>query len=261
MPDAPISVTDRDGDGVPDVSDNCPDTKNADQANEDGDKFGDACDFCPQLAETTQVDTDGDGIGDACDPNPARDSVWLFEGFHKGQPAWAGSQHWMAVGDQIRVTAAGNNDNDGDYLILPLTSNGRVFDNFSITVSVLVEQETGSSGDHDIGISIYDETADKSMWCEIYQQGATTTGNVLDIGDDPNNNFDKSVPFAWTNNTTYRLNLVRRGSTYTCTVVGPGNAMQTASGTSSIVPRSGAAVEIYGYGITAQFSSVQVIGP
>ncbi|MFO0749416.1 MAG: HYR domain-containing protein [Myxococcota bacterium] len=40
-----LSARDRDHDGVPDVNDNCPDTKNPDQ-----------------------VDTDSDGAGDACDP-------------------------------------------------------------------------------------------------------------------------------------------------------------------------------------------------
>ena len=37
-------VSDRDGDGVPDESDNCPDTANPDQADADGDGIGDACD-------------------------------------------------------------------------------------------------------------------------------------------------------------------------------------------------------------------------
>ncbi len=44
-PDA--GAEDRDGDGVPDDADNC-----------------------PQLADPDQTDTDGDGLGDACDPNP-----------------------------------------------------------------------------------------------------------------------------------------------------------------------------------------------
>jgi len=44
---------DRDGDGVPDIVDNCPNDKNPDQVNEDGDRFGDICD--PALrSRTTQ---------------------------------------------------------------------------------------------------------------------------------------------------------------------------------------------------------------
>jgi hypothetical protein len=38
-----IVDTDRDGDGVPDATDNCPDTPNADQADSNGDGIGDAC--------------------------------------------------------------------------------------------------------------------------------------------------------------------------------------------------------------------------
>ena len=50
---SPATVTgpppDRDGDGVPDAQDNCPNTPNPDQADKDGDGIGDACDnhdFC-----------------------------------------------------------------------------------------------------------------------------------------------------------------------------------------------------------------------
>ncbi|MEP6819372.1 MAG: thrombospondin type 3 repeat-containing protein, partial [bacterium] len=60
-------ITDRDGDGVPDTTDNCPDTPNADQADADGDGVGDACDNCVHTANPNQADSDRDGIGDACD--------------------------------------------------------------------------------------------------------------------------------------------------------------------------------------------------
>lgn len=98
---AGITATDKDGDGVPDATDNCPDVFNpirlvdgAKQADADGDKIGDACDPCPLADGTTctkpdpndldgdgvpngtdncprepnadQKDTDGNGIGDAC---------------------------------------------------------------------------------------------------------------------------------------------------------------------------------------------------
>jgi hypothetical protein len=43
-PPPPPKPSDRDGDGVPDASDNCPSTWNVDQADADADGLGDACD-------------------------------------------------------------------------------------------------------------------------------------------------------------------------------------------------------------------------
>ena len=81
---------DRDGDGVADGQDNCPDLPNPDQADRDGDGLGDPCDPCPDTdrndpdqdnvcndvdncpadANPDQSDLDSDGAGDACDPCP-----------------------------------------------------------------------------------------------------------------------------------------------------------------------------------------------
>lgn len=85
-PGRPARPTDRDGDGVFDPYDNCPEVPNPSQANADFDAQGDACDSsttlldsdhdgvpdtgdsCPQVANPAQEDGDGDGLGDACDP-------------------------------------------------------------------------------------------------------------------------------------------------------------------------------------------------
>jgi hypothetical protein len=75
---------DTDGDGVPDGSDNCPSTANADQLDGDSDLVGDVCDNCTAVANarvasdflTTntwatltggQRDDDHDGYGNRCD--------------------------------------------------------------------------------------------------------------------------------------------------------------------------------------------------
>ncbi|HEX6672434.1 MAG TPA: beta-propeller fold lactonase family protein, partial [Nitrososphaeraceae archaeon] len=61
------TVTDTDGDAIPDAVDNCPTVSNPDQADIDGDGVGDACDNCPDVSNPDQADSDGNGVGDACD--------------------------------------------------------------------------------------------------------------------------------------------------------------------------------------------------
>lgn len=76
---------DRDGDGVTDDVDNCPDVANPGQANEDHDDRGDACDLCPHLEGTvpgTDDDDDDDGIGNQCDPRNGKDRLVVFLPFN-----------------------------------------------------------------------------------------------------------------------------------------------------------------------------------
>lgn len=49
---ATFDPNDRDGDGVPNLEDNCPDVPNPGQENADGDPYGDACDPCPDFDNT-----------------------------------------------------------------------------------------------------------------------------------------------------------------------------------------------------------------
>jgi hypothetical protein len=84
-------LADRDRDGVPDATDNCPDAANHDQADADSDGLGDICDVppltdrdrdtvpdgsdnCPDQWNPDQADADRDGIGDACDVPPNLDT-------------------------------------------------------------------------------------------------------------------------------------------------------------------------------------------
>jgi hypothetical protein len=79
---------DRDGDGLLDLDDNCPNDPNAGQEDADGDDQGDVCDpdddgdgvddeidNCPDLANTVQANLDEDADGDACDPDLDGDGV------------------------------------------------------------------------------------------------------------------------------------------------------------------------------------------
>ena len=65
--DGILSSNDIDGDGIPNLEDNCPCHANPDQKDSDNDGIGDACDNCPYTKNYDQADSDFDGIGDACD--------------------------------------------------------------------------------------------------------------------------------------------------------------------------------------------------
>ncbi|MDP6583996.1 MAG: thrombospondin type 3 repeat-containing protein, partial [Anaerolineales bacterium] len=75
---------DVDGDGVPDILDNCVSVENSDQTDVDGNERGDVCDDfdkdglvnskdnCPNEPNRRQIDTDADGLGDVCDDEESR---------------------------------------------------------------------------------------------------------------------------------------------------------------------------------------------
>ena len=93
---------DRDGDGVPDPLDNCPDDPNTDQSDADADGLGDVCDPCP--TDPGNTDSDGDGVCDGEDncldvPNPDQ--------------ADADADGWGDACDPC-PTSPGNTDSDGD---------------------------------------------------------------------------------------------------------------------------------------------------
>lgn len=66
---------DRDGDGVPDGEDLCPEVPDPGQQDVDADGVGDACDNCTEAANPGQSDLDGDGLGDPCDADADGDGL------------------------------------------------------------------------------------------------------------------------------------------------------------------------------------------
>ncbi len=99
------TIKDTDGDGVPDVNDNCPITPNPDQTNSDSDKWGDACDNCPNDANRVQRDTDGDGLGNYCDTDDDGDGI--LDGAYASSPAEADNCQLVPNPDQT--------DSNGDF--------------------------------------------------------------------------------------------------------------------------------------------------
>lgn len=72
-------LPDTDGDGVPNISDNCPTVSNPLQEDTDGDGIGNACDNCPLIPNPNQADCNNNGIGDACD-DPDQDCDGVYDG-------------------------------------------------------------------------------------------------------------------------------------------------------------------------------------
>ena len=73
----PPAGRETDGDGVPDVRDNCPLIENAGLEDQEADFVGDACDNCPLVANPDQADADSDGEGDECDLDDERIAVFF----------------------------------------------------------------------------------------------------------------------------------------------------------------------------------------
>ena len=106
-----LGGTDRDGDGVNDQDDNCPDVKNGinedDQADSDVDGLGDACDNCVDDANSDQADGDEDGVGDLCD-----NCVMIANGINEDDQADGDVDGVGDVCDNCVLIANGINEDD-----------------------------------------------------------------------------------------------------------------------------------------------------
>ena len=71
-------INDGDGDGLPDIADNCPFDFNPLQDDSDGDGVGDACDVCAGFDDLD--DADADGVPDGCDICPGGDDAMDGDG-------------------------------------------------------------------------------------------------------------------------------------------------------------------------------------
>lgn len=224
---------DKDGDGKPDMIDNCPDDVNPDQENEDGDKFGDACDPCPVFADDTPDDQDHDGVADACDPNPmlSGDKIELFESFHHGLPAtWMPrTGAWTAGSDSVRIDAPADTP---QYIAVPASAT----DHIQVLASVVIET-VAPAVVHYFEVSLpNDGTTNLGIGCEAVQPEMTDTVRYLSLWDglDPTTRLPprpagkelgSASSFTWDVGKTYVMSLKREGNIYTCRVVSSDGAV------------------------------------
>ena len=170
---------DSDGDGVPDVADNCVNVPNADQHDHDGDGRGDVCDVCPHLPDAGG-DADGDGVGDACDPHPSTpgDRIAFFEGFY-GPVSWT-----AAIGDASAWTFDGmtahQSNTDGVYQLVrpddPPPSN--VFVEARVRINGVAQSFTRKSTGLVLG---YTDPTDY-FFCGIASSSTSATAAEIDAG-------------------------------------------------------------------------------
>jgi hypothetical protein len=166
-------LVDTDGDGIPDIYDNCPTVPNPDQHDHDGDGRGDVCDVCPHIADTG-VDADNDGVGDACDPRPTTpgDRIALFDGFY-GPTSWSaviGNDSWQYGSGATQPSP------DGVYQIVRPDKLGTVF----VDVRLRVDQESASGTRHSAGIVVGYQDTSQYFFCGF---ASTVAGTEVDAGE------------------------------------------------------------------------------
>jgi hypothetical protein len=241
--DAPTDAAglpgDQDGDGVPDVHDNCPMIANADQHDHDHDGHGDACDRCPHLPDALDPDGDGDGVGDACDPHPttAGDVRALWDGFYGPS---LDPNVWNTA------TAAGAWSTPNGVLLEqdPTIKNGSLlttasFSNPTITTSATLNALANNVMSRGLGISAGDLGASQYYDCTLTAANAATVVISTLAGGAAHNSSAAWTTTFVAGDTFIVSEQVRTGGLVgaSCTVVAPGAPVVTA--TTSAGPSTG----------------------
>ncbi len=231
--DAPIGPPgDRDGDGVPDGRDNCPDVANPDQHDEDNDGIGDACDGCPPISDPSQPDADGDHVDDACDPHPhtAGDRIELFESFRNGVPSsWTVTGTWTPVADGVSTTVMAGGGASLSPPFVP-SANG--------TVSAGIIPNALSGNLQGIGV-VSPASADftKGAACLLFLPAGTTEHHE-GLVDLTTTGVLTSQAYSWSLGLPYILMEQRAGTLSTCTVVALGGGRVGIGTTVAATPAS-----------------------
>ncbi len=250
--DAPAdgqSTLDTDGDGVPDVRDNCPAVANPAQLDEDGDHVGDACDPCPMFA--ANADTDGDGIGDACDPHPhsAIDHVVFFEGFHAGiPPTWAADAGWTADSDDVVGTSI--NGAVRNMTITPATAGHE-----TVSAGITLDAFTAGDSVHTAAVSD-DISATDGVGCEAYGgSGPPSSVALVELSDGA---IFAQQALSFAAGTTATVVERRDAFAFSCNIT----TASAAAGVSSSVPTTtpvSAKIALRVHGTTTRFHWVFVV--
>jgi hypothetical protein len=225
---------DRDGDGVIDRDDNCPDHANPTQGDEDSDATGDVCDPCPPFDDNS--DADGDGVGDACDPHPevAGDELIAFEGFagELGQAWTVTGTFSIAGGDGVANAVA----NHSTLVTIASPAAQRVeiraaAQLVSITATGLT---LGANG-------LVDRLADGTDDGIVCQLSALVDGDQqqLRIFDTFESKVIDTAPHAFAAGTASELRLRRNGTSYACRATNPSLELAGSAAFAPAAPRIG----------------------
>jgi hypothetical protein len=255
---AEAGIADRDGDGVPDAIDNCPDMPNPDQSNVDGDALGDACDPCPIDADNT--DLDGDGVPGLCDPHPDTigDKIVAFQTFHGAIPST-----WQVVGTGT-ITATGDGAvftdtaNQTAALVAPVTA---PFGNGMIMASVIVDETPGGNNVRPaltLGLP-YNPATDRGILCQLHAPNpGSMTGREVSLFDSLANMEPANNQFVWATATPYRLTMIRNGTSYLCSATDGNGVVKAANGGTNSTPAQ-SEVAVVASGTSAHVAWVLVV--
>src|SRR5204862_7964602 len=117
--------------------------------------------------------------------------------------------------DTVSVAVSGNTD---EYTDLPLSSSGRNFGNFTITVAFTVSQAAGSAGPGpEFGVAFWDGSADKGVDCSLFHNGTNPSDRHLGMYEatSTSQTADRSKSFAWQTGVQYTLTAARQNTTFT----------------------------------------------
>ena len=220
---------DRDGDGVADAIDKCPDVPDALQRDFDNDGFGDACDGCPPFASSTNEDTDSDGVGDACDPHPttAGDKIALWLGNYPEDAArvagFIRSGTWTVSGGALHTT----NGNSNSFLAAPPDVARAVqftrvtLDDFTSTSAAVAVEN---------GIVVTSGQLTQFYQCALFRQAPEVHAKSVDADTTID---DQSVPWtgAVANGTQLDIS-VQFANDFRCTVTAPQTQVSSLKGAS-----------------------------